>query len=282
MIRSHGDGVSLRRVMLSAYLALLCASLLVATEASISRKLGRRLYDLRDTAINAAMAVGGLAMSGVALTISFAISMALYRCRIFELEHGIGTWLMLLAVEDLCFYCFHRVSHRVPFFWAAHEAHHSSRRYNLSTALRLSWTTPLTGLPFWWVLPLLGFHPMWIVAVHTLSKAYQFLLHTQTIGKLGPLEWVLNTPSHHRVHHGCNPEYLDKNLGGIFIVWDRLFGTFAEERRAPTYGLAGAHRHGPLDVAFGKWRDLWKAVRRPGTCAQRCARLLVHELRSRP
>jgi alkylglycerol monooxygenase len=248
--------------MLPSCLALVSALVLVAIEASIARGLRLRLYDLRDTAINLAMALGGLAMSAVGLTISVAISMALYRHRIFELEQGIGTWVMLIAAEDLCYYWFHRVSHRVPVFWAAHEAHHSSLRYNLSTALRLSWTTPLTGLPFWWVLPLLGFHPTWIVIVHGVSLAYQFLLHTQLIGKLGPLEWVLNTPSHHRVHHGCDPEYLDKNFGGIFILWDRMFGTFAEERHEPTYGLVGAKRSGPLDVAFGAWRDLWIRSRR--------------------
>ncbi|HWB75346.1 MAG TPA: sterol desaturase family protein [Nannocystaceae bacterium] len=264
--------------MPSTCLALLCASVLVAIEAAI----GRRLYDLRDTAINAAMAIGGLATGAVALAVSFAISMALWHHRIFELEQSVGTWLVLLAAEDLCYYCFHRVSHRVPFFWAAHEAHHSSDRYNFSTALRLSWTTPWTGLPFWWPLPLLGFHPTWIVVVHAASLAYQFLLHTQLVGKLGPLEWVLNTPSHHRVHHGCDAEYLDKNLGGIFIVWDRLFGTFAEERRAPTYGLVGARRNGPLDVAFGKWRELYEAMRAPGTWLQRCRRLLVpHGRRAR-
>lgn len=257
---------------MSTSLALVCAFVLVATEASVAR----RLYELRDVAINLAMAVGGMAMGAIALTLSFAISTELYRHRIFELEPGAGTWLLLAVAEDLCYYCFHRVSHRVPLFWAAHEAHHSSRRYNLSTALRLSWTTPFTGLPFWWLLPLFGFHPAWIVGVHAFSRAYQFLLHTQLVGKLGPLEWVLNTPSHHRVHHGSDPEYLDKNLGGIFIVWDRLFGTFAEERRAPTYGLVGARRHDPLDVAFGRWRELGKAVRAPGTWWQRCRRLLVH------
>ncbi len=259
--------------MPSTSLALSCALVLVAAEALLG---GRRLYDLRDSVVNVAMAVGGLAMGGVGLTVSLGVSMALYRLRIFELEQGVGTWLLLLVAEDLCYYCFHRVSHRVPFFWAAHEAHHSSRRYNLSTALRLSWTTPWTGLPFWWVLPLVGFHPLWIATVHAASLAYQFLLHTQLVGKLGPLEWVLNTPSHHRVHHGCDPEYIDKNLGGIFIVWDRLFGTFAEEIRTPTYGLVGARRHGPFDVAFGKWRELGAAVLAPGTFMQRCKRLLVH------
>ena len=258
--------------MLSSSLALVCALALLATEASVRR----RVYELRDTAINLAMAVGGLAMGSLGVAISVAVSMAIYRHRIFELEHDVGTWLLLVAAEDLCYYWFHRVSHRVPLFWAAHEAHHSSHQYNFSTALRLSWTTPLTGLPFWWVLPLLGFHPLSIAGVHGASLAYQFLLHTQVVGKLGPLEWVLNTPSHHRVHHGCDPEYLDKNFGGILIVWDRLFGTFAEERRAPTYGLVAAKRSGPLDVAFGKWRELGEAVLQPGTLWERAQRLLVH------
>lgn len=262
--------------MLPTGLSLLCALALVAAEASVGGWLGRRLYGVRDTAINLAMALGGATTSLLGVTVSIAISTALYRHRIFELDQGIGTWLTLIVAEDLCYYWFHRVSHRVPLFWAAHEAHHSSRRYNFSTALRLSWTTPFTGIPFWWPLPLLGFHPAWIVTVHAVSLAYQFLLHTQLVGKLGPLEWVLNTPSHHRVHHACDAEYLDRNLGGIFIVWDRLFGTFAEERRPPTYGLVGGRRRGPLDVAFGKWRELVRAMLEPGTPWQRCRRLLVH------
>ena len=121
-------------------------------------------------------------------------------------------------------------SHEVRFLWAAHVNHHSSQRYNLSTALRQSWTTPFTSLLFWWPLALLGFPPAMILATIAINTLYQFWIHTELIGRVGPLEHVLNTASHHRVHHGVNLEYLDRNHGGMFIVWDKLFGTFEPER----------------------------------------------------
>ena len=121
---------------------------------------------------------------------------------------------------------------RCALLWAAHVNHHSSQHYNLSTALRQPLLTPFTGPVFWAPLALLGFPPWMILTAQAWSLLYQFWLHTEAIDRLGPLEWILNTPSHHRVHHGKNVPYLDKNHGGILIIWDRLFGTFAREERA--------------------------------------------------
>jgi hypothetical protein len=140
-------------------------------------------------------------------------------------------FLLLFFVEDLTYYLWHRASHEVRFLWAAHENHHSSQYFNLSTALRQSWTTPFTVPLFYWWLPLAGFHPAMIATQISISLIYQFWIHTELIDRMPRwFEAVFNTPSHHRVHHGANVEYLDRNHAGILIVWDRLFGTFEPER----------------------------------------------------
>jgi sterol desaturase/sphingolipid hydroxylase (fatty acid hydroxylase superfamily) len=165
--------------------------------------------------------------------------------------------VLLFFAEDLCYYAFHRVSHESRFFWAAHVNHHSSTHYNLSTALRQSWTTPLTTLPFWLPLPLLGFAPWMIITEQAISLLYQYWLHTEAIGTMGPFEKLFNTPSHHRVHHGRNAEYLDRNHAGILIIWDKLFGTFVPERAPVEYGLTkNLESFNPLVIAFHEWRQI--------------------------
>jgi sterol desaturase/sphingolipid hydroxylase (fatty acid hydroxylase superfamily) len=188
----------------------------------------------------------------------------LYEHRLFTLSMGVGTYLALLVLEDLCYYWSHRTNHEVRLFWAAHVNHHSSERYHLATALRQSWTQPYLMWIFWLPLPLLGFRPEWIVLQMSISLVYQFFIHTQEVGKLGALEWFLNTPSHHRVHHAVNWRYLDRNHGGIFIVWDRLLGTFSEERDedAPVYGITkNLQTYHPLRIAFHEWQALIDDVR---------------------
>ncbi|MGW4374001.1 sterol desaturase family protein [Streptomyces albidoflavus] len=147
------------------------------------------------------------------------------------------SWVLLLIAVDLAWYTNHRFSHRVRIGWAGHQAHHSSEYFNLTTAVRQKWN-PWSEAIFWAPLPLLGFAPWTIYVAFSFNLIYQFFTHTEAVGKLPrPVEFVLNTPSHHRVHHASDPEYLDKNYGGILIVWDRLFGTFQEETHRPTYGL---------------------------------------------
>ncbi|MFO0635542.1 MAG: sterol desaturase family protein [Nannocystaceae bacterium] len=245
--------------------AVLLALALVVAEATASARLRLHRYDLGDSLANLAMAAGGLLSGAAGRAAALPISVALWSWRVLELPRTWWVFALLVVAHDLCYYAFHRTSHRVRVFWAAHVAHHSSAHYNFTTALRRSWTTPWTGMPFWWPLPLLGFDPLWILAAHSLSLAYQFLLHTEFVGQLGPLEWILNTPSHHRVHHGCEPDHVDKNFGGIFIVWDRLLGTFAPERARPRYGLVhplASHR--PWVIAFHEWVALLRACARPG------------------
>ncbi|BBX08181.1 C-5 sterol desaturase [Mycolicibacterium aichiense] len=147
------------------------------------------------------------------------------------------TWVVAIVGVDVLFYAYHRTAHRVRLIWATHQAHHSSRYFNFATALRQKWNN--SGEIIMWIpLPLLGVPPWMVFTSFSISLIYQFWIHTERIDKLPrPFEFVFNTPSHHRVHHGMDPEYLDKNYGGILIIWDRLFGTFAPELFRPHYGL---------------------------------------------
>ena len=147
------------------------------------------------------------------------------------------TWVIALIGVDVLFYAYHRTAHRVRLIWATHQAHHSSRYFNFATALRQKWNNS-GELIMWMPLPLLGVPPWMVFTSFSFSLIYQFWIHTEHIGTLPkPIEFVFNTPSHHRVHHGMDPEYLDRNYGGILIIWDRLFGTFQPEVFRPHYGL---------------------------------------------
>lgn len=230
-----------------------------------ARAAGRDVigYTRADTLTSLGMGIGNVIISaGTKLGVA-ALYTWLYTFRVFDLPPAWWVWVLLFFAEDFCYYVFHRVGHESRFFWAAHINHHSSQHYNLSTALRQSWTTPFTGPLFWLPLPLLGFEPWMIFTQQAISLLYQFWLHTEAIDRLGPLEWVFNTPSHHRAHHGRDLAYLDRNYGGILIIWDRLFGTFEPERARVTYGLTkDIHTHSLPRVAFHEWAAIVADLRR--------------------
>jgi hypothetical protein len=176
-----------------------------------------------------------LALGGV-LGVAYAWVYA--RARVIDLGRWpLLAWTVAFVGVDFTYYWWHRASHRVNVLWAAHIVHHQSEDYNLAVALRQAVLTPVTYLPFSLGLALLGVPPVISASTGALNTLYQFWIHTETVGRLGPLEAVLNTPSHHRVHHGTNPAYLDHNYGGVFIVWDSLFGTFVAEGERPRYGI---------------------------------------------
>ncbi len=176
--------------------------------------------------------------------------------------HDWWTWVIVFFADDLAYYAFHRVSHRVRFFWAGHVVHHSSQHYNFSTALRQKWT-PMLTLPFWMPLALIGIPPWVIFTAMAWSLLYQFFLHTEKIARLPVwFEAVMNTPSHHRVHHGSDADYLDVNYAGILIIWDRMFSSFVPETHRVTYGLTkNIDTHNPFKVAFGEFAALGRDVR---------------------
>ena len=232
-------------------------------------------YEAKDARASITMGLGNLAISAGAKLGTVTLYSVLYAHRLFEIGAGPWAWVLLLFAEDFTYYAWHRASHEVRFLWAAHENHHSSERFNLSTALRQSWTTPFTIPLFYFWLPLAGFAPEMLLTQMAVSLVYQYWVHTELIGTLGPLEWVMNTPSHHRVHHGSNVEYLDRNHAGIFIIWDRLFGTFEPERARVVYGLTKNIRtFSPLAIAFHEWAALLRDVRGARTFRDRLGYLL--------
>lgn len=232
---------------------------LMIVEAIAGALMGREKIhdDLRDSAASLAMGIGSVFINLAWKTVLFGYFTALHRVSPFDLGFGPLVWVAAILADDFCYYWFHRMSHEVRFLWAAHVNHHSSRKYNLSTALRQSWTTPFTGSLFWTPMALVGFDPMMILSVQAISLLYQFWIHTELIGKMGPFERIFNTPSHHRVHHGTNVRYLDRNHGGILILWDRWFGTFEEEREKVVYGLTkNIDSYNPIEIAIHEWRAL--------------------------
>ena len=174
------------------------------------------------------------------------------------------SWLLIFFLEDFAYYINHRIGHRSRLFWASHVVHHSSEKYNLSTALRQTWTGGFYGFVFWAWLALLGFHPVMIFAQMSISLIYQYWIHTELINKMPKwFEYIFNTPSHHRVHHGNNPLYLDKNYAGILIIWDRMLGTFQAEleEEKVVYGLTtNIKTYNILKIAFNEWIVLFKDV----------------------
>lgn len=229
-------------------------------------------YALKDARASISMGVVSLVFLTLFKVVSFVGFVAVY-AYVAPFHLPTDTWwywvLVVLGV-DLGYYWHHRFSHRVRIAWAGHQAHHSSEFMNFGTALRQKWN-PWFEFFFWLPLPLLGFAPWTLYVAFGLNLVYQFYVHTELIQKLPrPVELVMNTPSHHRVHHGSDPEYLDKNYGGILIVWDRLFGTFAEEHRRPRYGLTTkVETFNLIELQYGHYREIWADVRGARTWRER-------------
>ncbi len=225
-------------------------------------------YETKDTAVSLTMglvsSVAGLLTAGA----SFAAAMWIYQHRLFTIPMtAIWAWILVFLLEDMTYYWFHRLSHERRFWWAAHVNHHSSQHYNLSTALRQTWTGGLAGTwALWLPLSLIGFPPAMVLIQKGVSLVYQYWIHTEAIRRLPrPIEAVFNTPSHHRVHHARNPRYLDRNYAGILIIWDRMFGTFQPEldEEACRYGLV--HNLGTFNivrVAFHEWIGMAQDIAR--------------------
>ncbi len=214
-------------------------------------------FTTKDSFASLSMGVGFLLIEATLKLLPFAGLAWFYQFRLFDIPVVWWSWILLLFAEDFCYYWFHRLHHEVRALWAAHENHHSSTHYNLTTALRQSWTTPFTGFLFWVPLPLLGFPIEMIIIQKSISLLYQYWLHTELIDRLGWFGVVFNTPSHHRVHHGRNPIYLDRNHAGIFIIWDKLFRTFEPESEAVDYGLTkNIHTYNPVWIAFHEWSSM--------------------------
>ncbi len=242
---------------------------------------GRGDYETRDTTTSLLMGVGNVASGLLLGFVAFGVLMWAWQYRIVDLGTSWAVIALCFIVDDLRYYWYHRIAHRCRWVWAEHVIHHSSQHYNLSTALRQSWTGTFTGMFILRIpLALLGFHPVLLLFVGGLNLVYQFWIHTETIGRMWrPIEWIFNTPSHHRVHHATNPRYLDSNYAGTLIVWDRMFGTFVPEldEDMPRYGIVkNIGTFNPIRVAFHEWIDMFRDAAGPGlTLRQRLAYLFA-------
>lgn len=226
-------------------------------------------YETRDALTSLIMGAGNVA-TGIALGfVGLGFFMLLWA--LTPLDLGTGWWVVLLCfvLDDLRYYWVHRFGHRIRWVWASHVNHHSSQHYNLTTALRQTWTGTFTMMMVLRApLILLGFHPAMVLFCGGLNLIYQFWIHTEAIGKMPRwFESVMNTPSHHRVHHGRNPRYLDANYAGVLIIWDKMFGTFVPEldTEKPQYGLVkNLGTFNPIRVAFHEWVGIFRDILRPG------------------
>ena len=238
----------------------------MALEYALGRLAHRDTHDWRESATSLAVALGQNAVRALEAGVVAVPFFVVYRHRLFDVSptDPLAPIALFLGSEFL-YYWQHRASHRIRWMWATHAVHHSATRLNLTAAIRLGWTGNISGnFLFFLPLALLGFHPAAIVAMLGINLLYQFFIHTELAPRLGPLEWVLNTPRHHRVHHASNESCLDKNYGGVLIIFDRLFGTFAEPPQAEPlrYGLVGAvPSYNPIRIALGQWMAMLQDAR---------------------
>jgi len=235
----------------------------------VGRKRLAGRYEAKDAWASMTMGLGNLLTDLAFGFISFGVLIWLWQFRLFDWGFGIGAILVALLAQDFIYYWKHWAAHKVRWLWSAHIVHHSSQHYNLSTALRQPWNNHFTGHVLLSApLVVLGFHPALIAFVASLNLLYQFWIHTEAIDKCPKwFEVVMNTPSHHRVHHGTNPRYLDANFAGIFIIWDKLFGTFVPEQmdEVTTYGVVTPiETFNPVKIAFAEIIHIVRDAARPG------------------
>ncbi|MGB2128441.1 MAG: sterol desaturase family protein [Flavicella sp.] len=222
------------------YLGLVMAFVMfvIGMEYIIARSRGKRKFRFQNTISNLMMgAFDRIAGLFIVPLIYFYYDFLYKHLAIFEFQESTLVFLIAILVSDFIWYFYHKAGHRINVFWGAHIVHHQSEDYNYSVALNLTPLQVLLRILFWSLMPIFGFTSEFVLGTHLVIGLYQFLLHTTLIPKLGIIEWVFVTPSHHRVHHGSNEEYLDKNYGGVLIIWDRIFGTFKEEEAEVVYGL---------------------------------------------
>jgi len=223
-------------------------------------------HDLNETAASFVVAIGNKIVRTLEAGIVAVPFLLAHSYRFIDIDMASPlAWVALFLLVEFVYYWHHRASHTVRWFWATHSVHHSPTRFNLTAGIRLGWTGAVSGHFLFYVpIALIGFHPLAIATVLGANLAYQFFIHSELVPRLGPLEWVLNTPTHHKVHHASNETCLDKNYGGTLIVFDRLFGTFATppESEPLRYGLVGrSPSNNPVKIVFSEWTSMIRDLR---------------------
>ena len=241
--------------------------LLIGIELIFNRALKKDYYRMNDALSSLSNGIGSEIVGIFMKTILFMAYIHIFdNWKFIDMGTEWWSWAILFMGVDFFYYWFHRKSHEVNAMWAAHIVHHSSEEYNLTTALRQAWFQNSFSWVFYLPLAFMGFSPAMFVTIKAINLVYQFWIHTKLIDKMGFLELFMNTPSHHRVHHGKNPKYLDKNYAAVFIIWDRMFGTFQEEEEEPVYGITNTLTSwNPVWSNFHYWSELF-------TLAAKCSK----------
>ena len=235
-------------------------------EAVFSACQKKGYYKTSDTLCTLGLLIGNMVVVLTTKGLTLAFHIYLYQFKVFDIATMVPLWVMwLLAfiLIDLVFYIYHRLSHRVSFLWAIHMSHHSSQEMNFGVSFRQAWLGPISKVPFFMILPLIGLDPTIVAVAGSMSTLWGIVGHTQIINKLGPLEIFLNTPSHHRVHHGANKQYIDKNYGNLLIIWDKMFGTFEPEHEKVKYGLVrNVNTFNPVKITFMAWQEIFSDMKK--------------------
>ncbi|MFN5418134.1 MAG: sterol desaturase family protein [Flavobacteriia bacterium] len=255
------------------YVILILGEIILSNWINVKNNTGLKNYTFIDTLTNVYLMVANMGIDVLMRGISLFSLLFAYEHHIFELKtNPVLYWISLFLLEDIIFYWIHRSEHKIRLFWAVHVTHHSSEKFNLTTGFRSSVFQPIYR--FLWFIPLcfIGFHPFDIFIIFSITQTYGILLHTNLIDRLGFLEYFLVTPSHHRVHHASNVEYLDKNMGMCLIIWDKLFGTFQAELDAvkPKFGLYEKTISAkPQETIFHEFSSIVKDLKRPLSFSER-------------
>ena len=239
--------------------------LMIFVEVLVANAKNSSAYKTNDSLGTLGLLTGNILMAVSIKGFTLAFHLFLYEFRVFDLVSLIPIWflwLMTFVLIDFIFYFYHRISHRSRFLWAIHMSHHSSEEMNFAVAYRQAWLGPISKIPFFMILPLIGLDPTMIAVAGVLSTLWGIVGHTQIINKLGPFEWIFNTPSHHRVHHGSNAQYIDRNYGNLLIIWDRFFGTFEPENEPVKYGLVkNVNTFNPIKITFMGWQEIYQDIK---------------------
>jgi len=239
-------------------------AIVIGAEIIYSYVKNKRYYTVKGVLANFYLTILNMGLDLLIRGVCLAVLLYFYQFKFVVIDSNIHPylyWISLLVFQDFMFYWLHRVDHYSRLFWAVHVTHHSSEEFNLTVGFRSSVFQPLYRFIYFIPLVIVGFEPLDILFMYAATQIYGILIHTKTIGKLGILEWILSTPSHHRVHHASNIKYLDKNMGMFLIIWDRLFGTFAKEEETVVYGLtANINSYHPITMVFHEWKAIFNDV----------------------
>jgi sterol desaturase/sphingolipid hydroxylase (fatty acid hydroxylase superfamily) len=240
---------------------ILFLGLLILLEGIWSWREHKQAFNVRESLSNTVIMVGYILSKILTVSYQLAVLGFIGRFAFYHFPETVGVFALTFVATDFLYYWYHRISHQVKFFWAFHLVHHSSPWMNLTTAYRINWFSALLTPYFFIPAALIGLPPEYIAVSFGLNLFYQFFMHTEAVGKIPLVEGVVDTPSAHRVHHGSNPIYIDKNFGGVLMVWDRIFGTYQPETEPVKYGTtAGFLGHNPFKLVFKGFADLVKGT----------------------